>query len=73
MMVRLYDYMRRCSDLTLVITKGYASLAQTDTGLHLRQRSRAWIVADASDPTQRFVFINAGTLLCISCIPVAVC
>ncbi|KAI0820986.1 Neutral/alkaline nonlysosomal ceramidase [Irpex lacteus] len=38
---------------------GYASLAQTDTGLHLRQRSRAWIVADASDPTQRFVFINA--------------
>ncbi|KAI0343537.1 Neutral/alkaline nonlysosomal ceramidase [Trametopsis cervina] len=38
---------------------GYASLAQTDTGLHLRQRSRAWIVADATNPTQRVVFINA--------------
>ncbi|KIP08704.1 hypothetical protein PHLGIDRAFT_29473 [Phlebiopsis gigantea 11061_1 CR5-6] len=38
---------------------GYASLAQTDTGLHLRQRSRAWIVADASNPTDRFVYINA--------------
>ncbi|ETW74738.1 hypothetical protein HETIRDRAFT_391411 [Heterobasidion irregulare TC 32-1] len=38
---------------------GYASLAQTDTGLHLRQRSRAWIVADAANPSNRFVFINA--------------
>lgn len=38
---------------------GYASLAQTDTGLHMRQRSRAWIVADASNPEERFVFINA--------------
>ncbi|KAI0692157.1 Neutral/alkaline nonlysosomal ceramidase [Cytidiella melzeri] len=38
---------------------GYASLAQTDTGLHMRQRSRAWIVADASNSTQRFVFISA--------------
>jgi neutral ceramidase len=40
--------------------QGYASLAQTDTGLHMRQRSRAWIVADASNPTDRFVYINAG-------------
>ncbi|TBU52258.1 Neutral/alkaline nonlysosomal ceramidase [Dichomitus squalens] len=38
---------------------GYASLAQTDTGLHLRQRSRAWIVADANNDTNRVVFINA--------------
>ncbi|KAI1782263.1 Neutral/alkaline nonlysosomal ceramidase [Ganoderma leucocontextum] len=38
---------------------GYASLAQTDTGLHMRQRSRAWIVADANNATNRIVFINA--------------
>ncbi|KAF8883297.1 Neutral/alkaline non-lysosomal ceramidase-domain-containing protein [Infundibulicybe gibba] len=38
---------------------GYASLAQTDTGLHMRQRSRAFIVADASAPSNRIVFINA--------------
>ncbi|RPD72229.1 Neutral/alkaline nonlysosomal ceramidase [Lentinus tigrinus ALCF2SS1-7] len=38
---------------------GYASLAQTDTGLHMRQRSRAWIVADASNASNRIVFINA--------------
>ncbi|EKM60398.1 uncharacterized protein PHACADRAFT_167760 [Phanerochaete carnosa HHB-10118-sp] len=38
---------------------GYASLPQTDTGLHMRQRSRAWIVADASNPSDRFVYINA--------------
>ncbi|EPQ55350.1 Neutral/alkaline nonlysosomal ceramidase [Gloeophyllum trabeum ATCC 11539] len=38
---------------------GYASLAQTDTGLHMRQRARAWIVADASNPSDRVVYINA--------------
>jgi len=38
---------------------GYASLAQTDTGLHMRQRSRAFIIADASSPSNRVVFINA--------------
>ncbi|KAF9461830.1 Neutral/alkaline nonlysosomal ceramidase [Collybia nuda] len=38
---------------------GYASLAQTDTGLHMRQRSRAFIVADAATPNNRIVFINA--------------
>ncbi|KAG5641221.1 hypothetical protein DXG03_005696 [Asterophora parasitica] len=38
---------------------GYANLAQTDTGLHMRQRSRAFIIADASSPTNRVVFINA--------------
>ncbi|KAF8840456.1 Neutral/alkaline nonlysosomal ceramidase [Paxillus ammoniavirescens] len=30
---------------------GYASLSQTDTGLHMRQRSRAFIIADPSNPT----------------------
>ncbi|KAF8181831.1 Neutral/alkaline nonlysosomal ceramidase [Pholiota molesta] len=38
---------------------GYASLAQTDTGLHMRERSRAFIIADASAPSNRVVFINA--------------
>ncbi|KAI0644858.1 Neutral/alkaline nonlysosomal ceramidase [Trametes meyenii] len=38
---------------------GYANLPQTDTGLHMRQRSRAWIVADAANPSDRVVFINA--------------
>ncbi|KAI0782937.1 Neutral/alkaline nonlysosomal ceramidase [Abortiporus biennis] len=38
---------------------GYASLAQTNTGLHMRQRSRAWIIADSSNPSDRVVFINA--------------
>lgn len=38
---------------------GYASLAQTDTGLHMRQRSRAWIIADVMNPSNRVVFINA--------------
>ena len=42
--------------------QGYASLAQTDTGLHMRQRSRVWIVADANNATNRIVFINAGKL-----------
>ncbi|KAG5352627.1 hypothetical protein C0989_001450 [Termitomyces sp. Mn162] len=38
---------------------GYASLSQTDTGLHMRQRSRAFIVAEAASPSNRVVFINA--------------
>ncbi|KAH9915508.1 Neutral/alkaline nonlysosomal ceramidase [Fomitopsis serialis] len=38
---------------------GYADRQQTDTGLHMRQRSRAWIVADPSAPSNRVVFINA--------------
>ncbi|KAL4262414.1 Neutral ceramidase [Pleurotus pulmonarius] len=38
---------------------GYASLAQVGTGLHMRQRSRAFIVADAARPADRVVFINA--------------
>ncbi|KZT65421.1 Neutral/alkaline nonlysosomal ceramidase [Daedalea quercina L-15889] len=38
---------------------GYADRDQTDTGLHMRQRSRAWIVADLAEPSNRVVFINA--------------
>ncbi|KAH7916139.1 Neutral/alkaline nonlysosomal ceramidase [Hygrophoropsis aurantiaca] len=38
---------------------GYASLAQTDTGLHMRQRSRAFVIADPKNPTNRVVFINS--------------
>ncbi|THH07802.1 hypothetical protein EW145_g3130 [Phellinidium pouzarii] len=38
---------------------GYASLAQTDTGLHMRQRSRVFIIADASNPSDRILFINS--------------
>jgi neutral ceramidase len=38
---------------------GYASLAQTDTGLHMRQRSRAFIVGDPNNHSNRVVFINA--------------
>ncbi|KAF8622942.1 hypothetical protein AX15_006618 [Amanita polypyramis BW_CC] len=38
---------------------GYASLSQVDTGLHMRQRSRAFIVAEASQPSNRIVFINS--------------
>jgi len=38
---------------------GYAALSQTDTGLHMRERSRAFIVADAASPNNRIVFINA--------------
>jgi|SRR5882762_119322 neutral ceramidase len=38
---------------------GYASLEQTDTGLHMRQRSRAFIIGDASKQSSRVVFINA--------------
>ncbi|KAG6890674.1 hypothetical protein C0992_013346 [Termitomyces sp. T32_za158] len=39
---------------------GYASLEQIDTGLHMRQRSRAFIVAEAASPSNRVVFVNAG-------------
>ncbi|KIK60282.1 hypothetical protein GYMLUDRAFT_43572 [Collybiopsis luxurians FD-317 M1] len=38
---------------------GYASLAQTDTGLHMRQRSRVFIVAEQDTPSNRILFINA--------------
>lgn len=39
------------SPVSLQLLQGYASLAQTDTGLHMRQRSRAFIIADPNDPT----------------------
>ncbi|KAF8829653.1 hypothetical protein HHX47_DHR3000992 [Lentinula edodes] len=38
---------------------GYASLAQTDTGLHMRQRSRVFIVAEEDNPSNTIVFINS--------------
>ncbi|KAG8961490.1 hypothetical protein FRC03_005332 [Tulasnella sp. 419] len=38
---------------------GYASLDQNDAGIHMRQRSRAYIIADSADPTQRVVFVNS--------------
>ncbi|KAJ7775549.1 Neutral/alkaline non-lysosomal ceramidase-domain-containing protein [Mycena metata] len=38
---------------------GYASLPQTDTGLHMRQRARAFIVAETSPSGQRVVLLNA--------------
>lgn len=38
---------------------GYASMAQTDSGVHMRQWSRVFIVADPADPSQRVVYINA--------------
>ncbi|KAF5353132.1 hypothetical protein D9758_008800 [Tetrapyrgos nigripes] len=38
---------------------GYASLGQTDTGLHMRERSRAFIIAEQANPANRVVFINA--------------
>jgi neutral ceramidase len=36
-----------------VAHQGYAFLPQTDTGLHMRQRSRAFIVIDTSNPSER--------------------
>jgi hypothetical protein len=48
------------SSVDISSDQGYAFLPQTDSGLHMRQRSRAFIVADASNSTNRFVFINAG-------------
>lgn len=38
---------------------GYASLDQVDRGLHMRTRSRAFIVAEEGSPNNRVVFINA--------------
>ena len=43
----------------MIFWKGYANLPQTDTGLHMRQRSRAFIIADASNTNNRIVFINS--------------
>ncbi|KAJ7039381.1 Neutral/alkaline nonlysosomal ceramidase [Mycena alexandri] len=38
---------------------GYASLGQTDSGLHLRQRARAFIIGETDNTANRVVFINA--------------
>ncbi|KAG6811730.1 hypothetical protein H0H92_006082 [Tricholoma furcatifolium] len=45
--------------MQIVSAQYLLGLAQTDTGLHMRQRSRAFIVADAASPSNRIVFINA--------------
>ncbi|KAJ7683523.1 Neutral/alkaline nonlysosomal ceramidase [Mycena rosella] len=38
---------------------GYASLGQTDSGLHQRQRARAFIIGEPNTPANRVVFVNA--------------
>ncbi|KAJ7499885.1 Neutral/alkaline nonlysosomal ceramidase [Mycena latifolia] len=38
---------------------GYASLAQTDSGLHQRQRARAFIIGETDTTANRVVFVNA--------------
>ncbi|KAF7324309.1 Neutral/alkaline nonlysosomal ceramidase [Mycena venus] len=38
---------------------GYASLAQTDSGLHQRQRARAFIIGETATTANRVVFVNA--------------
>ena len=42
---------------------GYASLSQTDSGLHMRQFARAFVVSSASSnaPSDRILFINTDT------------
>ncbi|KIL62472.1 hypothetical protein M378DRAFT_1053387 [Amanita muscaria Koide BX008] len=42
---------------------GYASISQVDTGLHMRQRSRAFIIAEASQPSNRVVFVNSDVAM----------
>ncbi|KAG8750799.1 hypothetical protein FRC14_000216 [Serendipita sp. 396] len=50
-------------DITGPVTEtnmmGYAALSQTDTGLHMRQWSRAFIVAEPANPSNRVVLINS--------------
>lgn len=38
---------------------GYANLPQIDSGLHMRQRARAWIIGDPTNSSLRVVYINA--------------
>lgn len=38
---------------------GYASLGQTDSGLHQRQRARVFIVGETATPANRIVYVNA--------------
>ncbi|KAF7316474.1 Neutral ceramidase [Mycena indigotica] len=51
------------ADITGPVTEtnmmGYASLGQTDSGLHQRQRARAFIVGETGNTANRIVFINA--------------
>lgn len=54
--------------MIFIVSQGYASSAQVDTGLHMRQRSRAFIIAEAAQPSNRVVFINSGKF-CLSHVP----
>ncbi|KAK7053720.1 Neutral/alkaline nonlysosomal ceramidase [Favolaschia claudopus] len=38
---------------------GYANLPQTGSGLHQRQRARAWIIGETGATANRVVFVNA--------------
>lgn len=40
---------------------GYASLAQVGTGLRQRVYSRAFIIGDVSNPSDRFIYVNIDT------------
>ena len=40
------------------VVKGYASPSQTNTGLHMRQRARAFVVAEAYNTSNRILFLN---------------
>ncbi|KAF8526003.1 Neutral/alkaline nonlysosomal ceramidase [Hysterangium stoloniferum] len=42
---------------------GYAALSQTATGLHMRQRARAFVVAEASNSSNRILFLNIDTAM----------
>ncbi|GJJ09910.1 hypothetical protein Clacol_004134 [Clathrus columnatus] len=42
---------------------GYAYLPQTDTGLHMRQRARAAIIAESANSSNRIVFLNIDTAM----------
>lgn len=59
-MMASIDYLWSEYFMTYIVSQGYASSAQMNTGLHMRQRSRAFIVAEAAQPSNRIVFINSG-------------
>lgn len=63
MMVNIV-YVRPECYMTYIVFQGYATLAQVNTGLHMRERSRAFIIAEAAQPSNRVLFINAGQSCC---------
>ena len=50
---------RHFSPVVEINFMGYASPSQVGSGLHMRQRSRAFIVGDPHNQTSRVVFVNA--------------